>query len=161
MKQNYLYNHMVRVYNRSRGKLEKLIATGKNLRRQNILTRRIARLFNLLSGMQTALKAGAAAVVLTAGMALFQPNAAQAQITFGPVQNNPFGLGGLHLEGTSSCRSTMADLDGDGDLEVYANSPASGGWIYTSIWLGNGDGTFGPRTTTKWSWPPKGKVRFF
>ena len=53
------------------------------------------------------------------------------------------------------------DHDGDGDLEVYANSPASGGWIYTSIWLGNGDGTFGSRTTTKWSWPPKGKIRFF
>lgn len=51
---------------------------------------------------------------------------------------------------------SLNDRDGDGDLEVYANSPAGGGWIYTSIWLGNGDGTFGSRTTDKWSWPPKG-----
>ena len=48
--------------------------------------------------------------------------------------------------------------DGDGDCkpDLYANCPANGGWVYTSIWLGNGDGTFGSRTTDKWSWPPKG-----
>lgn len=48
------------------------------------------------------------------------------------------------------------DRDGDGDLDVYANTPAKGGWIYTHMWSGNGDGTFGARTTGKWSWPPKG-----
>ena len=34
---------------------------------------------------------------------------------------------------------------------VYANSPASGSWTYTHMWSGNGDGTFGSRTTDKWS----------
>jgi hypothetical protein len=48
------------------------------------------------------------------------------------------------------------DRDGDGDLDVIANSPASGTWYYTYTWLGNGDGTFGSRTSDKWSWPPKG-----
>lgn len=51
---------------------------------------------------------------------------------------------------------SLNDRDGDGDLEVYADSPASGGWRYTTIWLGNGDGTLGSRTTNKWSWSPKG-----
>jgi len=50
----------------------------------------------------------------------------------------------------------LVDRDGDGDLDVYANSPASGSWYYTHLWLGNGDGTFGSRKTDKWSWPPKG-----
>ena len=48
------------------------------------------------------------------------------------------------------------DRNSDGHLDVYANSPASGGWVYTYMWSGNGDGTFGSRTTGKWSWPPKG-----
>jgi len=48
------------------------------------------------------------------------------------------------------------DLDGDGDLDVYANCPAGGGWVYTHLWLGNGNGTFGARTSNKWIWPPKG-----
>ena len=51
---------------------------------------------------------------------------------------------------------TVIDRDGDGDLDVDATCPASGTWYYTHTWLGNGDGTFGSRTTDKWSWPPKG-----
>lgn len=56
---------------------------------------------------------------------------------------------------------SVTDYDGDGKLDLYANCPASGGWVYTHMWLGNGYGTFGSRMTDKWSWPPKGKVRFF
>jgi hypothetical protein len=50
----------------------------------------------------------------------------------------------------------VVDRDGDGDLDVYASCPAGGGWVYTHMWSGNADGTFGFRTTEKWSWPPKG-----
>jgi hypothetical protein len=53
------------------------------------------------------------------------------------------------------------DRDSDGDLDVYANTPAKGGWVYTHMWSGNGDGTFGSRTTGKWSWPPKGNPGSF
>src|SRR5436190_8353947 len=35
----------------------------------------------------------------------------------------------------------VRDFDGDGNLDVYANSPSNGA-VYTHIWLGNGDGTF-------------------
>ena len=55
----------------------------------------------------------------------------------------------------------LSDRDSDGDLDLYANSPSGGGWVYTHMWSGNGNGTFGSRTTDKWSWPPKGKIGFF
>lgn len=47
---------------------------------------------------------------------------------------------------------SLVDLDGDGDLDVNAIGVAGGGWHY-HVWLGNGDGTFGSRTTYR----PKGK----
>ena len=50
----------------------------------------------------------------------------------------------------------LTDHNGDGVLDVYANCPAGGGWTYTHLWSGTGDGTFGARTTEKWIWPPKG-----
>ena len=53
------------------------------------------------------------------------------------------------------------DRNSDGHLDVYASTPASGGWVYTHMWSGNGDGTFGLRTTDKWSWPPKGNIGFW
>ena len=53
------------------------------------------------------------------------------------------------------------DHNGDGKLDLYANCPAGGGLVYTHLWLGNGNGTFGSRTTTKWSWPPKGNTGGF
>jgi hypothetical protein len=52
------------------------------------------------------------------------------------------------------------DRDGDGDLDVNANCPAGGTSWYIHTWSGNGDGTFGPRVTNKWSWP-KGRHGFF
>jgi hypothetical protein len=54
----------------------------------------------------------------------------------------------------------VGDFNGDGVLDLYATSPASGGTWYNFTWLGNGDGTFGDATTTKWSWP-KGRRGFF
>ena len=56
---------------------------------------------------------------------------------------------------------SVVDRDGDGDLDVDVTCPASGTWYYTHTWLGNGDGTFGSRTTDKWSWPPKGHYGSF
>jgi FG-GAP-like repeat len=45
----------------------------------------------------------------------------------------------------------LIDLDGDGALDVYTASPASGGWVYYYTWYGNGDGTFGAMVTNKWA----------
>jgi hypothetical protein len=55
---------------------------------------------------------------------------------------------------------SLYDRDGDGDLDLIASSPAGGNSWFTYIWFGNGDGTFGSRTTEKWSWP-KGRQGFF
>jgi len=56
---------------------------------------------------------------------------------------------------------SVVDRDGEGDLDVDVTCPANGTWYYTHTWLGNGDGTFGSRTTDKWSWPPKGHYGSF
>ncbi len=50
----------------------------------------------------------------------------------------------------------LYDHDGDGDLDVAASGAVSGNWFYTHAWSGNGDGTFGARTTSRWSFPHGG-----
>ena len=47
---------------------------------------------------------------------------------------------------------SLYDRDCDGDLDLIAASPAGRNWTYGHFWLGYGDGTFGSRTTEKWSW---------
>ncbi|HYV91681.1 MAG TPA: MopE-related protein [Chitinophagales bacterium] len=127
MKQALIYNGLVRFYNRSWRKLHSLIAAGKNLRKQSILQKRIVRLFKTLTGLQRVLKLGMATAALSAGLLLFQPNAAQAQpeITFAAAQTNPFGLADIGYRSTSA----LADLDGDGDLDLLAGE-GEGNFFY-------------------------------
>ncbi|MBL4585713.1 MAG: T9SS type A sorting domain-containing protein [Flavobacteriales bacterium] len=137
MKKNYTYNNLVRFYNRSRRKLKALIVAGRNLRKQGIIERRIARLHRLLTGMQTALKMGAATATLATGMVLLQPTASNAQ-TFATAQTNPFGLTNV---GTLS-KPDFADLDNDGDLDMMSGE-GSGDFFYfenTSIAAGVSEG---------------------
>ena len=48
------------------------------------------------------------------------------------------------------------DYNGDGKVDVNAvGGSNSGSWI-THQWLGNGDGTFGSRTTDTFRWPRHG-----
>lgn len=120
MKKNYNYNELVRFYNRSRKKLSNLLAQGKNAYKQDILKRRIERLFEILKGMQTQIKLSHATVALSAGFMLFNPNAASAQ-TFAPQVANPFGLVTVP---TATAWSTpwFVDLDNDGDKDIMAGS---------------------------------------
>src|SRR6185295_19853633 len=112
MKQAHIYNELVRCYNRSRQKLQSLALEGKNFRKQDILKRRIMRLFRTLTSLQRALKLGVTAAALSTGMLIFQPNAAQAQISFGAVQTNPFGLTSISYNFFYA--PALADLDEDG-----------------------------------------------
>ncbi len=116
MKNNY--NNLVRFYNRSLKKLSSLTKLGKNEYKQDILKRRIARLFDLLSGMQTRMKLSTAAAALATGFVLFQPNAANAQVFAAGVQN-PFSLTAVP---TATAWSTpwFVDLDNDGDKDIMS-----------------------------------------
>ena len=118
MKKNYNYNELVRFYNRSRKKLSNLLSLGKNAYKQDILKRRIERLFEILKGMQTQIKLSHATVALSAGFMLFNPNAASAQ-TFAPIVMNPFGLTAVP-SATAWSTPWFVDIDGDGDKDVMS-----------------------------------------
>jgi hypothetical protein len=124
MKKNYNYNELVRFYNRSLKKLNSLIALGKNSYKQDILKRRISRLFGVLTGMQNSLKLQRATFAVAAGFILFQPNTANAQ-NFGPMQTNPFSLS----NGGAWTSPAFVDLDGDGDKDILSGD-AAGTFIY-------------------------------
>ncbi|MBK7667287.1 MAG: T9SS type A sorting domain-containing protein [Sphingobacteriaceae bacterium] len=129
MKKNYNYNELVRFYNRSRKKLSNLLALGKNEYKQDILKRRISRLFQLLTGMQTQLKLSTATFALTAGFILFQPNAANAQ-SFPTKLSNPFGLANTAGQWSTP---TFVDLDNDGDKDVMAGDVNGDFFYYQNI----------------------------
>jgi hypothetical protein len=112
MKNNY--NNLVRFYNRSLKKLSSLVKLGKNEYKQDILKRRIARLFDLLIGMQTKMKLSTATAALAVGFVLFQPNAATAQ-SYPLLQTNPFGTANV---GNNWSVTGATDLDNDGDKDL-------------------------------------------
>lgn len=129
MKKNYNYNELVRFYNRSLKKLRSLLALGKNPYKQDILTRRIARLADLLKGMQTQLKLSHATAVLAAGFVMFQPNAAKAQ-SFPTQVHNPFGL---TVTPANWSTPWFVDLDNDGDKDIMSGSTAGDFYYYQNI----------------------------
>jgi hypothetical protein len=46
----------------------------------------------------------------------------------------------------------VSDYNGDGKLDIHAVGGSNGGSLITQQWLGNGDGTFGSRTTDTFRW---------
>ena len=46
----------------------------------------------------------------------------------------------------------LGDYNADGNLDVGV-SASNSGWIYSNSWLGNGDGTFGAMSTTRFKIP--------
>lgn len=133
MKKNYNYNELVRFYNRSRKKLGNLLALGKNEYKQDILKRRLARLFHLLKGMQTQLKLSHATVALSAGFMLFDPNAAEAQ-TFNPSVANPFGLAATPAQWSTPW---FVDLDNDGDKDIMSGAADGNYYYYQNVGSGS------------------------
>jgi FG-GAP-like repeat len=46
----------------------------------------------------------------------------------------------------------VSDYNGDGKLDIHAVGGSNGGSLIAQQWLGNGDGTFGSRTTDTFRW---------
>jgi hypothetical protein len=46
----------------------------------------------------------------------------------------------------------ISDVDADGDMDVNAYG-SNTTWVYGSVWLGNGDGTFGSPQSSRWRFP--------
>lgn len=97
--------------------------------KQADLLQRLRRLFQRMLRYQTASRLrkalGAAAMLLGLGA---MPSV-QAQVNFAPPQSNPFGL-----VGSEDIRfETLADLDGDGDLDIYSIKYESDGYDETQV----------------------------
>ena len=126
MKKNY--NELLRFYNRSCKKLNSLLALGKNAYKQDILKRRIQRLFEVLKSMQTQIKLSHATVALSAGFMLFNPNASNAQ-TFNPQVSNPFSLTTVPTP-TAWSTPWFVDLDNDGDKDIMSGARTGDFYYY-------------------------------
>ncbi len=129
MNKNYNYNKLVRFYNRSQKKLCKLIALGKNLYKQDILKRRLARLYELLIGVQTNLKLSTVSVALATGFILFSPDAVKAQ-NYPAMVSNPFNLTNV---GANWSAAGLTDLDNDGDKDLLAGDKTGAFKYYKNV----------------------------
>jgi Secretion system C-terminal sorting domain len=112
--QKYIFNAMLLSYNRYMRKLKRLIANGLNFRKQEILEKRIAKLFGKLNSIGLYLQKATAIASLVGGSMLMNPNEAKAQ-NFGESVINPFGLTTLDFS-----YHKIVDIDNDGDNDIIA-----------------------------------------
>jgi hypothetical protein len=108
--------HFAYLYLRCKTKLQRLLEHGRNLRKQDILRRRLLRLRALLQKAGAVMRPVAAGVVLAAGAVLFNPNAAEAQCFTFEKQYKIQTTTNL-----SDIRTAFADLDGDGDFDMVVS----------------------------------------
>jgi Secretion system C-terminal sorting domain/FG-GAP-like repeat len=115
--QKHIFNTILLSYNRCVRKLKRLIANGLNFRKQEILEKRIAKLFEKLSSSHLSYKKTAAIASLIGCAMLSQPKLANAQ-NFNPAILNPYGI-----SSTFSFKAIeFVDIDNDGDQDFFAAS---------------------------------------
>ncbi|MEI6436360.1 MAG: VCBS repeat-containing protein, partial [Bacteroidota bacterium] len=122
--QKRFFNEILIRYNRYRDKLNRLIAEGKNLRKQDILRRRLKKMHLTLLTLQQAIRMATAGVALAGASLALMPQTANAQ-AFNAAVTNPFSLTNI---GQFSAPA-FADLDADGDLDMISGSK-SGSFYY-------------------------------
>ncbi len=129
MKRNiYHYNNLLRIYNKYRRKLVNLRLANKNVRRQHILQKNIAKLHEKLTVLNTTLRLSTAAASVVVGSFAFVQSA-NAQVGFVDKQVNPFNIVGLG--GNYNSTPTFADIDGDGDLDMLTGDYYYDYYTYT------------------------------
>jgi hypothetical protein len=119
-KQKYLFNNLLRRYNKIVRKVTRLKDEGKNLRKQSILLKQIERLKDNLLSLQLYIKRG----TVIAGIAIAVTSINLNAQNFEAPVTNPFGL---VFSGNELSSTSFADLDGDGDLDLLSgeyNDPA-------------------------------------
>ena len=122
--QKRFFNEILIRYNRYRDKLNRLIAEGKNLRKQDILRRRLKKMHLTLLTLQQAIRMATAGVALAGAFLVLMPQTANAQ-SFNAALTNPFSLTNI---GQFSAPA-FADLDADGDKDMISGSK-SGSFYY-------------------------------
>jgi len=113
----YTFNSLLRTYNKYRRKLANLRKANKNERRQHILQKHLAKLYEKLTFLKMSIKLSTAAASVVVGTLAFIPQNANAQ-SFSAKQINPFSLTNAY----DVSAPTFADLDGDGDLDMLSGS---------------------------------------
>jgi len=127
----HTYNTLLLRYRKYLLKLQRLVACDRNLQRQEILKKHILRLYRRLLVLDVSIKKYAKAMAL--GLTLVVASMEmEAQIMFGGIQEEPFGLDGFDYRGAMA----FGDLDNDGDQDFFM-STYSNGMIFREN-IGNG-----------------------
>jgi Secretion system C-terminal sorting domain/FG-GAP-like repeat len=108
-----LYNGLLLQYNQSIGKLNRLIEKGLNIRKQDILKRRIKKIYFKLISFIGSFKKTIALGATIGGM--FVSTQLNAQ-SFLPTVEDPFSINAEDDSRYTTC--SFADLDNDGDLDM-------------------------------------------
>jgi Secretion system C-terminal sorting domain/FG-GAP-like repeat len=108
-----LYNGLLLQYNQSIGKLNRLIEKGLNIRKQDILKRRIKKIYDKLISFIGSFKKTIALGATIGGM--FVSTQLNAQ-SFLPTVEDPFSINAEDDSRYTTC--SFADLDNDGDLDM-------------------------------------------
>ena len=116
--QKRLFNRLLLEYNRFMNKLNRLIASGENLRRQEILQKRIQRLRASLTRLQRKISLAAATAIVFGATMMFLPQTAGAAIEFTDKNTTTYPYSIMSC-GYVYLKPALVDIDGDGDLDMF------------------------------------------
>jgi Secretion system C-terminal sorting domain/FG-GAP-like repeat len=118
------FNTLFIQYNRYVLKLNKLLGKGSNVRKQNILEKKIKKLQIKLQIFNYPVNKKILIGSMAAAICIFQPKVIFSQ-NFSAVQTNPFSL--IDIGESSNCSFT--DLDSDGDFDMISGN-YNGNFLY-------------------------------
>lgn len=108
-------NELTFQYNRYSKKINRLKESGRNLRRQLLLLKKITRINEQLLELKATLRIASSSLAILGGMLFTQSNNASAQL-FDASSTNPFSLVNMG----SLSNGSFADLDNDGDYDMMS-----------------------------------------